>query len=135
MLGRISGTTLALAAALTILSPVEAQDAAGFWRGTWTDTNTGHTGPLKATITRCDDTHYRAVFTGRFFGVVPFRFAATLTVVGVEGDTLLLAGTERVGLLFGTFTYQARVTSDCFVADFCASRYQGRFVMQRACGH
>ena len=115
-----------------------AQEVAGFWRGTWHDTKSGHQGPLKATIVKCDDTHYKATFTGRFAGVVPFKFSAVLTVTGVEGDAVILSGSSNLGLLFGTFTYSARVTQTSFIADFCSSRYQGRFVMNRdcsTCGH
>lgn len=110
-----------------------AQDPAGFWRGNWSDTKSGHQGPMKATITKCDDTHYKATFTGRFFGVIPFRFHAILTVTGVDGDALILSGSSNLGLMFGTFTYNARVTENCFVADFCSAKYQGRFVMHREC--
>lgn len=118
---------------LFLVQAASAQEVAGHWRGTWLDTKTGHQGPLKATITKCDETRYNAVFTGRFFGVLPFRFAAVLTVTGTEGDAVLLSGSSNLGLLFGTITYSARVTETCFVADFCSPRYTGRFVMQREC--
>jgi hypothetical protein len=67
-----------------------AQEPAGSWRGQWFDIKSGHKGPLKATIVKCDDTHYRATFTGRFFAVFPFRFSAVLTVTGQDGDAVLL---------------------------------------------
>jgi hypothetical protein len=110
-----------------------AQEVAGHWRGQWNDTKSGHKGPLKANIVKCDDAHYRATFTGRFFGVFPFRFSTVLAITGHEGDAVLLSGSSNLGLLFGTFTYNARVTANCFVADFCSARYQGRFVMERDC--
>lgn len=133
-LARCSLVALAL---LFAAGSLRAQDPAGHWRGTWTDFKSGHHGPLKATITRCDDTHYRAVFNGRFFGILPFRFDAILTVTGVDGDAVLMSGSSNLGL-FGTFTYSARVTASCFVADFCSRRYTGRFTMERdcaTCGH
>lgn len=131
--------TVAFRAALAALAFVvcihaaPAQEVAGYWRGQWQDTKSGHKGPLKADIVRCDDTHFRATFTGRFFGVFPFRFSTVLAVTGYEGDAVLLSGSSNLGLLFGTFTYNARVTPTCFIADFCSSRYQGRFVMERDC--
>jgi hypothetical protein len=36
-----------------------AQDLCGAWSGHWEDCNSGHSGPLKATFCKCDDTHYR----------------------------------------------------------------------------
>jgi hypothetical protein len=129
-----SRAALAALAFVLFAQAAPAQEVAGQWRGRWFDTKSGHQGPLKATIVKCDDARYNATFTGRFFGVFPFRFGAVLTVTGQEGDAVLLSGSSNLGLLFGTFTYSARVTSTCFVADFCSARYQGRFVMERDCG-
>jgi hypothetical protein len=126
-------TALSAFALFVLTQAATAQEVAGSWRGTWNDTRSGHQGPLKAAITKCDDTRYNAVFTGRFFGVFPFRFTAALTVTGHDGEAVLLSGSSNLGVMFGTFTYSARVTQNCFVADFCSRRYQGRFVMERAC--
>ena len=63
----------ALLIGLPLTATAGAQDLAGSWRGRWVDTNSGHQGPLQARVTGCGPC-YHAVFTGRFFGVVPFRF-------------------------------------------------------------
>jgi hypothetical protein len=138
MVRLVSRTALVALAFALAVSFAAAQEVAGQWRGTWHDTKSGHQGPLKATIVKCDDTHYKATFSGRYFGVMPFRFSAVLVATGVEGDAVILSGSSSLGLLFGTFTYSARVTETCFIADFCSSKYQGRFVMNRdcsSCGH
>ena len=127
-----SSTTriFALLLALAFAQLASAQDLSGNWRGTWRNTAKGHHGPLRASITQCDDQHYKAVFTGRFFAVFPFRFSAVLTVTGQEGNDVLLSGSSNLGL-FGTFNYQARSNGCDFVADFCSPRYVGRFTLTK----
>ena len=102
----------------------------GCWRGTWDDCNSGHRGPLRATFSSCDDRHYRAVFVGRFFKVIPFRFTTVLEVIGHEDDKLLLAGESRLGL-FGTFRYSAQATATDFTAQYSSRRYEGQFLLHR----
>ena len=116
---------------LALASSTSAGELEGRWRqGNWIDTNRGHEGPLRAHFRQTDESHYRAVFTGRFFKVIPFRFATTLNVVGCEGDQLILAGESRVGL-FGRFTYRATADAHRFHADYQSGRWQGEFNLQR----
>jgi hypothetical protein len=115
---------------LIATSAATAQDVSGRWRGSWTDSNSGHTGPLQARFRETDDAHYRVVFTGRFWKVIPFRFATTLDVVGRDGNNVFLAGESRLGP-FGSFNYSA-VSDGCqFTSDFSSRRWQGRFEMSR----
>jgi hypothetical protein len=111
----------------------QAADLSGNWSGTWEDCLSGHSGPLRGTFCRCDDNHYRVTFSGRFFKVVPFQYSVVLTVVGQDGDKVLLAGESNLGPLFGTFTYQAEAIANHFVANFSSCRYQGRFILNRCC--
>lgn len=105
-------------------------ELAGRWSGCWADRNSGHQGPLKARFEACGPEGYRVVFTGRFFAVLPFRYAANLNVVGREGDKVLLAGESRVPL-FGTFRYSAWADACNFEAEFCSRRYEGVFRLHR----
>jgi hypothetical protein len=70
------------------------------------------------------------VFTGRYFGVLPFRFKTTLRVIEQDGTTTRLAGESRVGV-FGTFSYDAVATETNFDATFQSRRYSGRFTLTR----
>lgn len=106
-------------------------DLSGRWSGCWSDRNSGHQGPLKARFEACGSDRYRVVFTGRFFAVLPFRYAVTLDVVGREGDKVLLAGESRVPL-FGTFRYSAWADACNFEAEFCSRRYEGIFRLRRS---
>lgn len=117
---------LALAAA----APAQEPDLSGRWAGRWESGTTGHAGPLRGRFARTGPDRYRVVFTGRFWGVVPFRYAQTLTVVGHQGDAVLLAGSSRVPG-FGTFEYRAAATTAAFDATFRSRSDAGTFTLRR----
>jgi hypothetical protein len=111
--------------------PAADPDLTGRWSGHWQSNKSNHRGPLRGSFKQIDETHYRVVFTGRFFKVIPFRYAQTLEVTGCQGDQVLLAGSSRLGPVFGTFEYSA-VASRCqFVATFYSKRDHGVFVLSR----
>ncbi|HWY86356.1 MAG TPA: hypothetical protein VNX28_06515 [Gemmataceae bacterium] len=113
--------------------PIQAAGLTGDWSGHWTDTKSGHTGPLHATFRQCDEDHYQVAFAGRFFKVIPFRYKVVLTVTGRTGDEVFLTGEQNLGPLFGSFTYNATATATDFVAHFCSRRYQGDFILRKCC--
>ena len=81
------------AACLLAASRANADELEGRWpSGSWSDTNSGHKGPLRGYFTPTCDGNYSAVFTGRYAKIMPFRFKTTLNVVGREGDKTYLAG-------------------------------------------
>jgi hypothetical protein len=112
-----------------------AGDLAGCWKGCWRSDCTGHEGKLRATITRVDDTHYCANFSGDFWRIFPFRYSVLLTV-DQQGDTLKLSGSKDLGPLIGTFSFDGSVTSDEFRATYISRRDRGEFNMTRVppCG-
>ncbi len=107
-----------------------AQDLTGRWCGTWNDCKSGHDGPLRGTFSKCDDQYYHVVFTGRFFKVIPFRFATTLDVTGHDGGKVQLSGQSRLGL-FGNFSYSAEATDTNFTANYSSRRWEGQFLLSR----
>jgi hypothetical protein len=121
---------LAVAILLIATAAATAQELNGSWRGSWTDTNSGHSGPLRARFREIDDAHYRVVFTGRFWKVIPFRFATTLGVVGRDRSNVFLAGESSLGP-FGQFRYSAVANGCHFTSDFTSRRLQGRFELSR----
>lgn len=103
----------------------------GRWRnGSWTDNNTGHQGPLRGHFRQTNDGNYRAVFTGRFFAVIPFRFATTLQVVGREGDQVQFAGESKLAL-FSRYTYSGTADGQNFNMQYQSRQYQGDFNLSR----
>ncbi len=108
-----------------------AADLAGCWTGCWRSDCNGHDGKLRATITKVDDTHYCARFSGDFWRVFPFRYSVMLTTKQ-EGDALKLEASKDLGPLFGgTFSFEGTATETDFKATYTSSRDRGEFNMKR----
>lgn len=121
----------ALIAALMILStaaPSFAQSPSGRWKGSWHSQSTGHEGPLRARIRPLDNGRYRALFAGRFAGIIPFVYPATLH--RVPGTCNQYTSTKRLPLM-GTYTMRATVTPGSFYATFQGRRDGGVFRLAR----
>lgn len=121
----------ALIVACGLSAHAEATDLSGCWSGSWQSCSTGHAGVLRATFTRCDDTHYRVDFSGRFFKILPFRYSVTLQVVDETDESVTLAGSSYLGKLFGTFCYKATATDCQFRADYTSKKDRGMFTLTR----
>ena len=125
--------TLAVVTLITIAgvissSSTDAATPVGRWRGSWTSQSTGHRGPLKAHIRQVDSDSYRALFVGRFFGVVPFAYPARLD--RVPGTCDQYESTQRLPLV-GTYRMNASVTPRHFHATFQSGNDRGTFQMSR----
>ncbi|HMO35225.1 MAG TPA: hypothetical protein PKA06_04205 [Gemmatales bacterium] len=123
---------LAIVAGMLTISLAQAQppNLAGSWTGFWESDMNGHHGPLRARLRQRPDGSYRALFSGRYAGIIPFWYTARLNVEGVGEDVLLLEGSQRLPLL-GDYRTQAVVTATDFNASFTSRRDYGRFVLQR----
>jgi hypothetical protein len=106
-------------------------DLTGCWQGGWESCVNGHDGKLRATITQLDDQRYCAEFTGTFWYVFPFRYRVALDTVDEEQGATVLRGTSDLGLLGGTFSYEATVTDTHFHATYTSCNDHGYFCMQR----
>ena len=111
--------------------PVPTPDLTGNWSGHWESCKNGHRGPLSARFCKTDDGHYEVVFRGRFFKVVPFRYATTLTVTGYVGDRVFLSASKRLGPVLGSFSMDADATASDFTARFTSRDDNGLFVLRR----
>ena len=122
---------LAVAAALALVGTASAQppDLSGKWSGYWLSDKNGHTGPLNATFTQQGDA-YRVTYRGRFAKVIPFRYTATMDVIGTGDGVVLLSAEKRLGPM-GTFRTTATATATDFDATFTSRRDSGKFVMRR----
>ncbi|MEM8670795.1 MAG: hypothetical protein AAGG48_24925 [Planctomycetota bacterium] len=107
---------------------VEAGSPTGKWRGSWSSQTTGHSGPMKAHIRQIDSDSYRAVFVGRFAGVVPFMYPATLD--RVPGTCDCYRSSQRLPLV-GTYNMTAHINARSFNARYHSSRERGTFNMSR----
>ena len=121
---------IALAFVVTFVAgQTEAASPAGSWRGGWSSQSTGHKGPLRARIRPIDSNTYRAVFAGRFAGVVPFIYPAKLE--RVPGSCHCYTSSQRLPLL-GTYRMTATVSSQRFYATFGSKKDAGTFDMRRS---
>ena len=121
-----------VAATLTSLVPagthLSAASPTGKWRGSWNSGATGHSGPLKARVRKVDHDTYRALFVGRFAGVIPFAYPARLDrVAGTENQ---YTSSQRLPLL-GTYRMNATVTNSRIRANFRGVRDSGTFNLSR----
>jgi len=108
-----------------------APNLAGSWSGNWISDGSGHKGPMKAVFKSVGTDSYEVTFSGRFFKVIPFRYKATLTVTGKEGDKLILTGSQKL-LGFGTFEYNALADEGSFIANYSTKKDNGRFELYRS---
>ncbi len=105
-----------------------AASPTGKWRGSWNSGATGHSGPLKARVRQVDQNTYRALFVGRFAGVIPFAYPARLNrVAGTENQ---YTSRQRLPLL-GTYQMNATVTNSRIRATFQGGRDSGTFNLTR----
>lgn len=124
---------LLIACALLSLSFSGARDTnaaspSGSWRGSWSSETTGHRGPLKARVRETGNGNYRAVFVGRFAGVVPFIYPASLT--RVPGTCNCYRSSQRLPLM-GTYQMTASITGNRFYATFSSRKDRGVFDLKR----
>ena len=108
-----------------------ATDLSGTWSGNWISCSTGHQGPLMARFTRCDGTHYRVRFSGRFFKIFPFHYTVTLKVVEETETMVTLSGSSYLGRLFGTFCYTATTDACHFNARYSSKKDTGMFKLSK----
>lgn len=120
--------SIALSALFVICGTSFAASPEGRWRGNWTSQSTGHRGPLRAHIRPTVSGDYRAVFVGRFAGVVPFAYPATLE--RVPGSCDCYRSSQRLPLL-GTYQMSANITATRFRATFRSRNDRGTLRMSR----
>lgn len=122
-------TSLILIAFLcTTTLTADAASPSGRWRGSWSSLSTGHRGPLRAHVRQTDADTYRAVFVGRFAGVVPFVYPAKLE--RVPGSCHCYTSSQRLPLL-GEYRMTASVSEHRFHAKFQGRDDSGTFDLSR----
>ena len=125
---KLALVVLMLTTLVTTSPTLSAASPTGKWRGSWNSGATGHSGPLKARVRQVDHDTYRALFVGRFAGVIPFAYPARLD--RVEGTENQYTSSQRLPLL-GTYRMNATVTSNRIWANFRGGRDSGTFNLSR----
>lgn len=113
------------------VQPVRVPDLSGDWCGSWVSCTNGHKGPMKASFCRLCDGNYEVTFAGRFCKLIPFRYKTTLTVTGHSDGVVYLQGSQNLGPLFGTFSYNAWANDCQFASGYGSKKDQGQFSLSR----
>ena len=102
----------------------------GPWTGTWTTKTNGHTGALRAIVTKAPnveyDFRYHATWAKILQGGYKVRFPATRS-----GSTYTVDGSKDLGI-FGDFGHRATITPDSYEASYSNDKGDlGSFYMTR----
>lgn len=107
-------------------------DLSGNWDcGSWQSSGSGHSGKLRATLTRSGRDAYRCTFCGSFFKVVPFRYTVTLHVTGCRDGRVFFRASRNLPVFGGTFTCSGSATGRSFRATYTSPKDRGTFVLSR----
>jgi hypothetical protein len=129
---RLLGGLPALVLLFFLTAASQAADLSGCWSGTWESCTTPHKGPLFAEFVPCGPHQYDVHFRGRFFKLLPFKYSVTMTAEERDG-VVYLSGSQYLGRMFGTFSFNAAATDTCFNANYNSCKDHGRFQMSRSC--
>ena len=112
-----------------MLSIAVADEPSGRWKGRWSSGTSGHSGPMRARVTPSSDGTYKAVFAGRFAGVIPFVYQAELQPVQSWDGPVFV--TEKKLPLLGSYRMHAIIPGDSFNANWSAVGDTGQVRLQR----
>lgn len=110
---------------------IRVPDLSGEWCGSWNSCTNGHSGPMRATFCRLCNGDYQVTFCGRFCKVIPFRYSTVLKTTGYSDGVVYLSGSQSLGPIFGTFSYNAWANDRTFASGYAASKDQGEFHLSR----
>jgi hypothetical protein len=112
-------------------SVARAANLEGTWKGHWVGCTDGLQGTVNARITRCDATHYKAVFTGRAFKVMPYRYTSILIAhKDPETGHMHFKCTQKLPL-WGCYWMKGTATRCKFSARYHTDDHVGYFKMVR----
>lgn len=102
----------------------------GPWEGTWATKTNGHTGNLKAIVSKAPDGeydfHYYATWKKFLQGGYKVRFPVTRS-----GSTYYVDGEKDLGI-FGSFGHKAKITRNSYEATYSNDKGDlGTFSMKR----
>jgi hypothetical protein len=119
--------------AVATTAPAPADPLAGRWDGKWVSEQDGHSGRLRAIVTRVDGETYHIEYDGWFFGML--RFTHGMNVIATraaDGNAIHFEGREDLGSLAGgVYRYDGAADGREFKSTYQSSEDHGRFEMRR----
>jgi len=110
-----------------------AADMSGHWKGEWHSTTEIFHGIVNARITRCDARHYKCVFNGWAFKIMPFRYTQILTAcTDPETGCIHFKATRHIPI-WGMYWMNGWASNCKFCAKYHTDENRGYFVMHRVC--
>jgi hypothetical protein len=112
-----------------------ADDITGRWVGTWTSQATGHTGELRALISKSPDNQYEARYHAMFGSIFSFEYSARFTPVRRDG-LFHFNGSYDLGFVSDLFAdriyqYTGQATPADYRADYSSENDRGTFLLKR----
>lgn len=110
-----------------------ADELSGCWEGIWHGCTDGRDGTVKARITKCGNNCYRAVFSGRAFKVMPYRYEAKLTGFRDEATGKVNFKCTTKLPIWGCYWMRGSADGCQFFARYNTDDHVGYFKMRRVC--
>ena len=103
----------------------------GNWRGHWQSCTDQFKGTVNARITRCDARHYKAVFWGRAFKIMPYRYTVTLTACKSPTTGKIYFKCSRKIPFWGMYWMNGWASNCKFYSKYRTDDHTGYFVMRK----
>ena len=118
-----------------VVRPVVPSSLEGAWQGTWLSHTNGHSGGLRAIITRNATGSYETRFHATYWKIFSGQYTVTLDAKPA-GDGFHLEGREDLGTIFlwyklGEYSYDGRATGTEFKCTYRSESDGGVFEMTR----
>lgn len=109
----------------------QASDLCGKWKGIWHGCTDGLEGTCNARITRCDAHHYHAVFWGRAFKVMPYRYTVVFKAWKDPATGKVHFKSKKKLPIWGWYWVRGTVCGCNFFANYNTDDHVGYFKMRK----
>jgi hypothetical protein len=115
-------------------NPTPDDPITGRWDGSWISDQNGHTGRLRALITKGTGAEYQARFHAKFFKIFSYGYSIPMKVMRGP-DLLTFEGQADLGWLAGgIYRCHGTATATNFHALYTSKRDHGKLLLTRPAG-
>jgi hypothetical protein len=114
-----------------VQQPLEGDDLAGRWKGSWKSQKSGHSGSLRCIVTKLGEDTYKARFDASWALLMRFGYEMKLTP-DRRDDVSYVSGEENIGdNLGGVYEYDGRADGKVFRCNYRTKMDYGYFRLTR----